>query len=297
MFGGAYGSVVQDVISVTKRQVVGVPAILSTCGAGGLILWYTFVLLLNNPIVDSTSFASGFVVDSLGTQCKLIMVCGGFLSMTVSQGVMSWLGAFESVCLMLWSMTGGMLVISSGDLMSLFLCLEIQSLCFYVLASTGRTSEFSTEGGLKYLVLGAFSSGVLLFGSCLLYGFSGTTSLYEVSNLALSSGGDVGHMGVYSLGRSVGLMLILFGVLFKLGAAPFHSWVPDVYDGSPVFITTFFAAVPKVAILAFVLRLFVAFGLASKGHLFTSILSKRVLGGMQYRVFRAKSVENVGEII
>lgn len=276
MFGALLGAVVDDNLllqrrGTTIRQVFPRPAILGTAPAGGLILLYTFVLLLNQPIGNSSCCASGFVIDSLGTQCKLILVWAAFCSLTVSQGVMAFRG-FECVCLMLLSISGGgMLLISSGDLMSLFLSLEIQSLCFYVLAATGRTSEFSTEAGLKYLVLGAFSSGVLLFGCSLLYGFSGTTSLYEVSNLAAMMHPD--YAG-FALGTSVGVLFILFGVLFKLGAAPFHSWVPDVYDGAPIFITTFFAAVPKVAILAFVLRLFAAFGGQShaQGHLFTSIL-------------------------
>ena len=286
MFGAAYGAVV-DLLGQrgrrTIRQVLPRPAILATAPAGGLILLYTFVLLLNHPIGNSTCCASGFVIDSLGTQCKLILVCAAFCSLTVSLGVMAFRG-FECVCLMLLSICGGMLLISSGDLMSLFLSLEIQSLCFYVLAATGRTSEFSTEAGLKYFVLGAFSSGVLLFGCSLLYGFSGTTSLYEVSNLAamMPPYPDYAKAG-FALGTSVGVLFILFGVLFKLGAAPFHSWVPDVYDGAPIFITTFFAAVPKVAILAFVLRLFAAFGGQShaQGHLFTSILVTKVQGGLK----------------
>lgn len=277
MFGALLGAVVDDLRrGTTIRQVLPRPAILATAPAGGLILFYTFVLLLNHPIENSSCCASGFVIDSLGTQCKLILVWTAFSSLTVSLSVMAFRG-FECVCLMLLSISGGgMLLISSGDLMSLFLSLEIQSLCFYVLAATGRTSEFSTEAGLKYLVLGAFSSGVLLFGCSLLYGFSGTTNLYEVSNLAAMMPADdyyVGKAG-FALGTSVGVLFILFGMLFKLGAAPFHSWVPDVYDGAPIFITTFFAAVPKVAILAFVLRLFAAFGGQShaQGHLFTSIL-------------------------
>lgn len=268
MFGTAYSGFrkyrTPNEGQYTKRQVLPAPALLGVpaVGAGGLSLLYTFVLLIHHPIGQAYSGAGGFVIDSLGTQCKLILVCAAFFSLTVSLVVYSLRGSVECVCLMLLSITGGMLLISSGDLMSLFLSLEIQSLCFYVLAATGRTSEFSTEAGLKYLVLGAFSSGVLLFGCSLLYGFSGTTSLYEVSNLACIAEikGRALSAGTPSpWGASVGLLFILFGVLFKLGAAPFHNWVPDVYDGAPIFITTFFAAVPKVAILAFVLRLFAAF--------------------------------------
>lgn len=198
------------------------------------------------------------MIDSSGTQCKLILLWAAFFSLVVSLGVLAYRGpgGFECVCLLLCAITGSLFLISSADLMCLFLSLEIQSLCFYVLAATGRTSEFSTEAGLKYLVLGAFSSGVLLFGTSLLYGFSGTTSLLDVSNLGVLCATETSVGAVqFALGSSIGVLFILFGLLFKIGAAPFHSWVPDVYEGSPVFITTFFAAVPKVAILSFLLRL------------------------------------------
>lgn len=246
MYGAAYGK------STSGPSVGPKPGLLSTGGVGLLILFYVGGLLVNQPISLGISCASGFVLDSLSSQCKLIMVGAAFFSIFLSMNYMreQALNGFENVCLMLFSIIGGMFLISSADLMALFLSIEIQSMCFYVLAASARNSEFSTEAGLKYLVLGAFSSGVLLFGCSLLYGFCGTTSVYELASLTAipwAQNGNGTHVGV-------GLVFILFGVLFKLGAAPFHSWVPDVYDGAPIGITTFFAAVPKVAIMAFLLR-------------------------------------------
>lgn len=245
LFGAGYGKYRWG------ESVEPKPGLLSSGAVGLLILWYVGVLLVNQPISLGMCCASGFVLDSLTSQCKVILVGAAFFSVFVSMNYMreQALNGFECVCLMLLSISGGMFLICSADLMALFLSLEIQSLCFYVLAATARNSEFSTEAGLKYLVLGAFSSGVLLFGCSLLYGFCGTTSVYELGKLTAipwaQNGGT--HVGV-------GLVFILFGVLFKLGAAPFHSWVPDVYEGAPIGITTFFAAVPKVAIMAFLLR-------------------------------------------
>lgn len=246
-----------------RRAYYAQPGLLSSVPLGALILVYVFGLLLHRPITQGSCCASGFVLDSLSSQCQLILVGAAFFSVWITMNYMGQqaLNGFECVCLMLFSTTGGMFLICSADLMALFLSLEIQSVCFYVLAATARNSEFSTEAGLKYLVLGAFSSGVLLFGCSLLYGFCGTTSLYELANLTAMPWEPTSDRlallilpSASALGCGVGLVFILFGVLFKLGAAPFHSWVPDVYDGAPIGITTFFAAVPKVAIMAFLLR-------------------------------------------
>jgi len=264
LFGAAYGMYVTGnagdqlvgTLRVRLRESQAQPGLLSSGALGALILVYVCGLILHRPITQGSCCASGFVLDSLSSQCQLILVGAAFFSLFLSMNYMRQqaLNGFECVCLMLLSTCGGMFLICSADLMSLFFSLEIQSVCFYVLAATARNSEFSTEAGLKYLVLGAFSSGVLLFGCSLLYGFCGTTSLYELANLTAIPWGDTITAPGGRLGCGVGLVFILFGVLFKLGAAPFHNWVPDVYDGAPIGITTFFAAVPKVAIMAFLLR-------------------------------------------
>nr|YP_009504777.1 NADH dehydrogenase subunit 2 [Caulerpa lentillifera]AST24252.1 NADH dehydrogenase subunit 2 [Caulerpa lentillifera]QKS32218.1 NADH dehydrogenase subunit 2 [Caulerpa lentillifera] len=271
LFGAAYGMYVTNshgvgvnqgvpldigIFMVRRRHSNAEPGLLCSGALGALILVYVCGLILHRPITQASCCASGFILDSLSSQCQLILVGAAFLSVFLSMNSMRQqaLNGFECVCLMLFSTTGGMFLICSADLMSLFLSLEIQSVCFYVLAATARNSEFSTEAGLKYLVLGAFSSGVLLFGCSLLYGFCGTTSLYELANLSAVTWVDSITAPGGRIVSGVGLVFLLFGVLFKLGAAPFHNWVPDVYEGAPIGITTFFAAVPKVAIMAFMLR-------------------------------------------
>ena len=168
-------------------------------------------------------------------------------------------------------------LISSYDLISLYLAIELQSLSFYVLAAFKRNDEFSTEAGLKYFILGALSSGFLLFGESILYGFTGITNFEELSkvfafnsiqedilnpncaNISTASDSIVSSDSLSFLSTSnailIGLLFMLVAFLFKLGAAPFHMWTPDVYQGAPTCVTAFFAITPKIAILALLLRL------------------------------------------
>jgi NADH-quinone oxidoreductase subunit N len=136
----------------------------------------------------------------------------------------------------------------------MYLAIELQSLCLYVLAAFKKRSAFSTEAGLKYFILGALSSGILLFGSSLIYGFTGTTSLEEISQICtnLHNLGDIQYNGLL-----IGLCFISAGTLFKMAAVPFHMWSPDVYEGSPTSVSAFFAIVPKIALLALFLRIFI----------------------------------------
>jgi proton-translocating NADH-quinone oxidoreductase chain N len=170
-------------------------------------------------------------------------------------------------------------MISSYDFISMYLTVELQSLCFYVLAASKRNSEFSTEAGLKYFILGAFSSGILLFGCSMIYGFTGITNFGELAkvltgsqdvilNIFSTSGAssaavllsenstDFYLWSGQSSGIIIGIIFIAVGFLFKLTAAPFHMWAPDVYEGSPTSITAFFSIAPKIAILGVFLRLF-----------------------------------------
>jgi NADH-quinone oxidoreductase subunit N len=132
--------------------------------------------------------------------------------------------------------------------------IELMSLSFYVLAAYKRNSEFSGEAGLKYFILGAFSSGLLLFGTSMLYGFTGLTNFEEISKVLTGINGAV-DVVTYN-GIVIGILFISVSLLFKLGAAPFHMWAPDVYEGAPTPVTAFFSIVPKVAIFALLLRLF-----------------------------------------
>jgi NADH-quinone oxidoreductase subunit N len=140
-------------------------------------------------------------------------------------------------------------LVACQDLIVLYLAIEIQRLSLYALAAFKRDSAFSTEAGLKYFILGAFSSGLLLFGSSIIYGFSGTTN-FEEMRIFFSSTEAV------SPGISLGILCISAALLFKLSAAPFHAWAPDTYEGAPTSVSAFFAILPKFAIISLCCRLY-----------------------------------------
>ncbi|TNF65149.1 MAG: NADH-quinone oxidoreductase subunit NuoN, partial [Rhodobacteraceae bacterium] len=153
---------------------------------------------------------------------------------------------FEYPILIVLASVGMMMMVSAGDLMALYMGLELQSLALYVVASLRRDSVKSTEAGLKYFVLGALSSGLLLYGASLVYGYAGTTLFTGI--IAAAGEGDV------SLGLLFGLIFVISGLAFKVSAVPFHMWTPDVYEGSPTPITAFFATAPKVAAMGLFAR-------------------------------------------
>ena len=146
---------------------------------------------------------------------------------------------FEYPVLIVLSVVGMMTMVSAGDLIVLYMGLELQSLALYVVAAFRRDSERSTEAGLKYFALGALSSGLLLYGASLTYGYAGTTSFAGIASVI----GD----GPLSTGLVFGLVFLAAGMAFKISAAPFHMWTPDVYEGSPTPVTAFFATAPKAA--------------------------------------------------
>ena len=185
--------------------------------------------------------------------CKILIVCSALLSVCISLDYVrkQALNAFEYIILLLLATCSMLFLISSADMISMYLAIELQSLCFYVLAAFKRNSEFSTEAGLKYFVLGAFSSGVLLFGCSLIYGFTGITHFSELTKIFSCTGGNQ-----HFTGALIGMIFVAVGFLFKITAVPFHTWAPDVYEGSPTSVTAFFAITPKIAILGLFVRLF-----------------------------------------
>jgi len=196
-----------------------------------------------------TTFGGAFIVDGFSGLMKMLAVGGSAVSilMSVKYAERERMMRFEYPVLMMFSTLGMMLMISANDLISLYMALELQSLPLYVLASMQRDSVRSTEAGLKYFVLGALSSGMLLYGASLLYGYTGTTN-FDLIAQALS--GDAAA----PLGVIVGMVLLLSGLAFKISAVPFHMWTPDVYEGAPTSVTAFFAIVPKMAALALITR-------------------------------------------
>ncbi len=197
---------------------------------------------------ERTAFGGLFVDDPFARFAKVMMLVSASAVLIIGQDYMIRrdLLRFEYPVLMVLSVIGMMVMVSAGDLMSLYMGLELQSLALYVLASVRRDSVKSTEAGLKYFVLGALSSGLLLYGASLVYGFAGTTQFAGI----LSTLGNGAPLGLL-----FGLVFMLAGLAFKVSAAPFHMWTPDVYEGSPTPVTAFFATAPKVAAICLLARL------------------------------------------
>jgi NADH-quinone oxidoreductase subunit N len=211
------------------------------------------ILILNNPVDKVVIlFGSSYIIDSLSSFMKILTVLGSIFVLLISTKYLKILKIFliEYTILMLCSILGMMVMISSNDLILFYVGLELQSLALYVLASFNRDQLKSSEAGLKYFVLSALSSGLLLYGCSLIYGFSGSTNFNIISDAMNST----------DYGLTFGIVFILVGLAFKISAVPFHMWAPDVYEGSPTSVTLFFAIVPKIAALtAFVRFLYVPF--------------------------------------
>lgn len=199
------------------------------------------------------TFDGMFVADAFAVFMKQLALAGSALALVMSVGFneREGIARFEFPILFLYASLGMMMMISANDLLALYVGLELQSLCLYVVAAYRRDNLRSSEAGLKYFVLGALSSGMLLYGMSMVYGFAGTTrfdTLFEV----LSSS----EVGV-PVGVLVGVVFIAAGLAFKVSAVPFHMWTPDVYEGAPTPVTAFFAAAPKVAATALFVRVMV----------------------------------------
>ena len=198
---------------------------------------------------ERVAFGGMFSDDPFGRFAKVTILLAAAAVLLISHDYMIKrdLLRFEYPVLVALSVLGMMMMVSAGDLMTLYMGLELQSLALYVVASLRRDSVKSTEAGLKYFVLGALSSGLLLYGASLTYGFSGTTLFSGI----LSTVGS----GEAPLGLIFGLVFMISALAFKVSAAPFHMWTPDVYEGSPTPVTAFFATAPKVAAMALLARL------------------------------------------
>ena len=205
------------------------------------------VLLIQLPAGRLVMFNGSFVVDDFARFLKLLMLCGsaGTLMLSLDYLTAEKQQRFEFGVLVLLATLGMMLLISANDLIALYLGLELMSLPLYVIASSNRDNARSTEAGLKYFVLGALSSGMLLYGASLIYGFTGTVNF---AGIAKATQGGAG------LGLIFGLVFMFAGFCFKVSAVPFHMWTPDVYEGAPTPVTAFFAAAPKVAGMAIFVR-------------------------------------------
>lgn len=205
------------------------------------------------------------------------------------------------------SIIGILTIISSYDLITMYLAIELQSLCFYIVTNLKFYSNFSIEAGLKYFILGALSSGILLFGCSLLYGFTGLTNFLDLTILFYYNILEGFNLNHYK-GALIGIIFIYCGILFKIGIVPFHMWVSDIYEGSPTNITFFFAIVPQISILSLLLRLNIIFLYAYLKYLyiflmFLSIFSILVgtLGAIYQtklkRIIAYSGISNMGYIL
>ena len=195
--------------------------------------------------VETTVFSGTLSVDSFGGFAKLLIYAASFVCIVIAPRFFNGGMRAEYPTLILFAALGMGIMASSRDLMTLYVGLELNSLAAYVLASFMRTDERSSEAGLKYFVLGALASGMLLYGISLLYGFTGTT---DFAGIAKVLGGEL------NIGLIFGIVFVLAGLGFKISAVPFHMWTPDVYEGAPTPVTTFFASAPKVAAMALMTR-------------------------------------------
>ncbi len=217
------------------------------------INWAAFALLVvaglildELPAGKLVTFGGGFVVDDFARVLKLLALIGSAATIVLARDYLALekQEKFEFSILILLSTTGMMMLISAADLIALYLGLELMSLALYVVAASDRDSVRSTEAGLKYFVLGALSSGMLLYGASLIYGFTGTVNFAGIAQAA-------GHGGI---GLTFGLVFLFAGFCFKVSAVPFHMWTPDVYEGAPTPVTAFFSSAPKIAAMAIFVR-------------------------------------------
>jgi NADH-quinone oxidoreductase subunit N len=195
-------------------------------------------------------FEGSFVTDSLTRFLKILVLLSAALTLllTFDDFARAKILMFEYPVLVLLAALGMLMMVSANDLIALYLGLELQSLALYVVAAFKRDDVRSSEAGLKYFVLGALSSGMLLYGASLLYGVTGSTGYSQIATVAATPG------MAQNFGLIVGLVFVLVGLAFKVSAVPFHMWTPDVYEGAPTPVTAFFAAAPKVAAMALLVR-------------------------------------------
>jgi NADH-quinone oxidoreductase subunit N len=217
-----------------------------TWTTGGLFVAMAAFVALRNG-VGGLAFDGMFVDDAFARFAKvtILLSAAGVLVMAQDYSVRHGMGQFEYPILATLAVVGMMVMVSSGDLMTLYMGLELQSLALYVMTAIRRDNVKSSEAGLKYFVLGALSSGLLLYGASLVYGYAGTTSY---AGILAAVQDDV------PLGLLFGLVFLLAGMGFKVSAVPFHMWTPDVYEGAPTPVTAFLATAPKVAAMALIAR-------------------------------------------
>ena len=264
----------------TTTKLVTTLAIILLVITGALELWL--------PAGKLVTFGGSFIVDDFARFLKILALIGSAATLILSVEFLADPSRriFEYAILVLLSTLGMMVLISAGDLIMLYLGLELMSLALYVVAASNRDNAKSTEAGLKYFVLGALSSGMLLYGASLIYGFTGTVSFAGIAAAATTG----------SVGIVFGIVFLLAGLCFKVSAVPFHMWTPDVYEGAPTPVTAFFAAAPKLAAMALTVRtLFAAF--PSVTHEWQQIVTFLAIASMALGSFAAIGQRNIKRLM
>ena len=220
-----------------SAEIVALGAVMLLAAAAFLVAW----------VPGGATFGGSFVIDPFARFLKALAFIASAIAIVMSMHyqAVEKIRTFEYPILILLSAVGMGMMISAADLIALYLGLELMSLALYVIAASNRDSGRSTEAGLKYVVLGALSSGMLLYGASLIYGFTGTVSF---AGIAKATQGGAG------IGLIFGLVFVFAGLCFKVSAVPFHMWTPDVYEGAPTPVTAFFAAAPTIAAIALFVR-------------------------------------------
>ena len=260
------------------------------------VIFLLILLILSGNIENTKIFGNSFVNNNFSLYSKVLILLASFFVLLISKKYITDINndKFEYPVIILLSILGMFIMVSSNDLILFYLGLELQSLALYILASIDRDNIKSSEAGLKYFVLSALSSGLLLYGCSLIYGFSGSTNFDQIAILSRD----------FNAGTIFGMVFILVGLAFKVSAVPFHMWTPDVYQGSPTSVTSFFSVVPKVAgISIFIKFMYLPFqGLLSEWQyilVFMSIASM-ILGAVaamgQKNIKRLMAYSSIGHI-
>ena len=250
-------AVLPELVLVCLAMTLLIYGVFRTGDSGRRLSWLAVAALAATGIVmaagwsgSAVAFGGQFIDDMFARFMKWLILLGSALAivMSLAYNEREGIQRFEYPVLILFATVGMLLMVSAGDLMSLYVAIELQSLPLYVIAAFRRDSVRSSEAGLKYFVLGALSSGMLLYGISMIYGFTGTTRFSALSDLFVGPDASLG------VGVVVGLVFLLAGLAFKISAVPFHMWTPDVYEGAPTPVTAFFAVAPKIAAVGLLVR-------------------------------------------
>jgi NADH-quinone oxidoreductase subunit N len=257
-------------------------------GVLGLAAW----LVLTQSSDRQTLFEGGFLVDGFARFMKGLTLAGSAGALLLSFDYMRETRSqrFEYPVLVLLATAGMMMMISANDLIALYLGLELQNLALYVVAAIRRDDVRSSEAGLKYFVLGALSSGMLLYGASLIYGFTGSTAFSAIAAAAKVT------TAATDIGLIVGLVFLLVGLAFKISAVPFHMWTPDVYEGAPTPVAAFFAAAPKAAAMALLMRVTLG-AFAGVGPQWQQVMSVLAIASMGLGAFAAIGQTNIKRLL